>query len=69
MTPTTFSNRMFFKMNDAKCKEFRELRRFKRTVAEQSIAKAKEEARRKRTISQADVEDKNDDINDDENDE
>ena len=60
---------MSFLMHDANSKRNSELRRFKRTVAEQSIAKTKKEARRKRTVSQADVQDKNDDINDDDNDE
>ena len=56
MPPTTFSQRIWFKMNHAACKEYREARREKRAIYDERAAKKKEELR-KRTTSQASLED------------
>ena len=56
MTPITFAQRMWYKINHSKCKEYREARRARRLVYAQRSATKKEDERRKRTISQAQTE-------------
>ncbi len=56
MTPITFAQRMWYKINHSKCKEYREARRARQVVYAQRAATKKEDERRKRTISQAQTE-------------
>ena len=56
MTPITFAQRMWYKINHSKCKEYREARRARHVVYSQRSATKKEDERRKRTISQAQTE-------------